>query len=1101
MEEVKKHFKMYKAGKHWLVAGIVTVAAVAMGATAVHADTTAQIGSSTATPAVTGDNSHIGSIQNANGKGQAVKNAQPQAQPVVQPTGDSANVQQPQVQQTTWQDNQRGVNITGPITLKHDMDIPGQQYGNIAVSANGQQVTVTSRWQQGPYRLKRGYDTVNIYDHAGNLIGTTKIVNQWGRQVLPKQSAPTNITKARTFNVQPGDRIVINQMNRGTLSVPDERDVQWDPATRNMTGDTFEIEADGTLRELNANDNTVIIKDQQGNVLGRLHIEVGAKQLVYQPVTGTTGQDVTITVINHDDVQVINQAATQSFTTAFQYGDHIIFDNPQNAVLSLTNDVTGKAAQITFGAHTDLIIEQAGVETAFIPTATDHQGYLAELQRRLGQDNLAKLTQQDPAFMKWLEGNDEALNAYLTGGYASNQTENKMSAYHFNNQLNQNDEYQALQIWAQIWAKDANSHQGTNLKIAVAVSLEFTHGVIAWLQQTPIDPVARYELYANAYKQGILMPDFSEYSVREMRDIVNVRATDDDLTWLQNEIRTQYPYLDNRDYITKGYSLIKYTEHDIFGSVFHKGFYGPNPDISKVMEYGGVCGAISKFSSILARAFGVPAYAVGQPAHCCYVYEDPNHEWTLGYAIRSWDQTSGHDTFIPLMKTANAVDQDQNKMSAAFAKVFDAEALASTNPQQASQLVDQAIALEPMNIQAWQVKVQLANQMGATNGLADQINQTFVDFPSIATSLTSLINGNTAGTTTSPTTSTGSQTQPSGSTGQPYPGWHEPGTTYPGETPGGTSDTPVSGGTQTNPSETPSGTTSIPSDGTDQSAPGWHEPGTTYPGETPGGTSDTPVSGGGSQSNPGSVPSGTTNAPSGSVGQPYPGWHEPGTTYPGETPGGVSDTPVSGGGSQSNPENVPSETTGTSSGSTAQPYPDWPEPGTTYPGETPGGTSDTPVSGGGSQFNPGNVPSGTTGTPSGSTDQPYPGWYEPGTTYPGETPGGTSDTPVSGGTQSNPGTVPSGTNTPSGSTNQPYPGWYEPGTTYPGETPDGTSNTPISSGDQSNPGNVPSGTTGTPSGSVGQPYPGWYEPGTTFPDQPVSGNTDNSWNTPMNGWN
>ena len=67
MEEVKKHFKMYKAGKHWLVAGIVTIAAVAMGATAVHADTTAQIGSSTPTPAVTGNNSHIGSIQNANG--------------------------------------------------------------------------------------------------------------------------------------------------------------------------------------------------------------------------------------------------------------------------------------------------------------------------------------------------------------------------------------------------------------------------------------------------------------------------------------------------------------------------------------------------------------------------------------------------------------------------------------------------------------------------------------------------------------------------------------------------------------------------------------------------------------------------------------------------------------------------------------------------------------------------------------------------------------------------------------------------------------------------------------------------------------------------
>ena len=967
---------MYKAGKHWVVAGIVTVAAVALGTTAVHADTATQANSTTVTPVATSSSdSHIGSVQNANGKGQAVKNAQPQAQPVVQPTGNTTNEQQPQIQQTTWQDNQRGINLNGPITLKHDADIPGQQYGNIAVSANGQQVTVTSRWQQGPYKLKKGYDTVTIYDQAGNLIGTTQIVNQRGRQMLPKQSAPTNVTKARTFNVQPGDRIVISQMNNGTLSVPDERDVQWDESTSDMTGDTFEVEADGTLRELNTGDSTVTIKDQQGNVLGRLHIEVGAKQLVYQPTTGKAGQGVTITVVNHDDVQVIKQSAAQAFTTAFQYGDHVIFDNTQNAVLSLTNDVTGKDVGVTFGAHTNIVIERAGIENAFVPTTADHQGYLAELQRRLGKGNMAKLMKQDPAFMKWLEGNDEALNDYLTGGYASNQTENKMSAYHFNNQLNQDDEYQALLIWAQIWAKDANSHQGTDLKIAVAVSLEFTHGVIAWLQQTTIDPVARYELYANAYKQGILMPDFSEYSVREMRDIVNVRATNDDLTWLQNEIRTKYPYLDNRENITKGYSLIKYTEHDVYGSVFHKGFYGPNPDISKVMEYGGVCGAISKFSSILARAFGVPAYAVGQPAHCCYVYEDPSHEWTLGYAIRSWDQTNGHDTFIPLMKAANAVDQDQNKMSMAFAEAFDAEAVASTNPQKASQLVDQAIALTPLNVQAWQVKIQLANQMGTTDGLAEQINQTFASFPSIATSLTALINANaSAGTpTTGTSSSTGNQDQPATTPshqdgGQSTPAG-TPDTTPTGSTTGNGGQTTPSGDNQNNPGtvnpdQNPSGTPNTPS-GDDQNNPDWDNPGTV---------------------NPDQNPSGTPNTPSGDD-QDNPDWDNPGTVNPDQNPGGTPNTPS--GDDQDNP--------------------DWDNPGTTYPDQNP---------------------DGTTNTPSGD-DQDEPDWDNPGTTYPDQNPDGTTNTP-SGDDQDNPDWDNPGTTYPGQN-----PDWDEPDTTYPGQTVSG----------------------------------------------------------------
>lgn len=87
---------MYKAGKHWLVAGIVTVAAITLGTTAALADTTTQGNTTTTSTKVTNSaNTPIGSVQNANGKGQAVKNAQPQAQPVVQPTENTANEQQP----------------------------------------------------------------------------------------------------------------------------------------------------------------------------------------------------------------------------------------------------------------------------------------------------------------------------------------------------------------------------------------------------------------------------------------------------------------------------------------------------------------------------------------------------------------------------------------------------------------------------------------------------------------------------------------------------------------------------------------------------------------------------------------------------------------------------------------------------------------------------------------------------------------------------------------------------------------------------------------------------------------------------------------------
>ncbi len=45
------------------------------------------------------------------------------------------------------------------------------------------------------------------------------------------------------------------------------------------------------------------------------------------------------------------------------------------------------------------------------------------------------------------------------------------------------------------------------------------------------------------------------------------------------------------------------------------------------MEYGSVCGGISNMNMTVANAHGVPAFTVGQPGHCAYVWRSDDKTW------------------------------------------------------------------------------------------------------------------------------------------------------------------------------------------------------------------------------------------------------------------------------------------------------------------------------------------------------------------------------------------------------------------------------------------------------------------------------------------
>ena len=45
--------------------------------------------------------------------------------------------------------------------------------------------------------------------------------------------------------------------------------------------------------------------------------------------------------------------------------------------------------------------------------------------------------------------------------------------------------------------------------------------------------------------------------------------------------------------------------------------------LPRILDYGGVCGAVSKFGASCCQAFGVAAMPVAQPGHCAMIWRGP----------------------------------------------------------------------------------------------------------------------------------------------------------------------------------------------------------------------------------------------------------------------------------------------------------------------------------------------------------------------------------------------------------------------------------------------------------------------------------------------
>lgn len=322
-------------------------------------------------------------------------------------------------------------------------------------------------------------------------------------------------------------------------------------------------------------------------------------------------------------------------------------------------------------------ISEAGMQALIKDPAVLKALTLRHFIAKCGSQNLDAFAAADPsnkAFLTWLLNNTEAMDLCLIGATPNGLGQRADNSWSV--------PPSALAIWKRIYDADADSKSGLYLKLAIAVGLNppGTGERGAGQAEKPADPLARYNHYKSAHKNGELFPTFDTLTVWDLRQVVKSNASDADLAWGREMVNTWRPDLRNKEQVVVTTS-----------SVWRRNSPIPHDGSFKnVLSGGGKCGPRSSWAVFICQAWGLPAFGVGQPAHACVAYRSgypsaepqPGCRWKVaqgrGWAASKLDGMSGNDFFAGIIERERRDD---------FAQVEHLRWLASAAPAAAQPAV------------------------------------------------------------------------------------------------------------------------------------------------------------------------------------------------------------------------------------------------------------------------------------------------------------------------------------------------------------------------------------------------------------------------------
>lgn len=282
----------------------------------------------------------------------------------------------------------------------------------------------------------------------------------------------------------------------------------------------------------------------------------------------------------------------------------------------------------------------------------------------------------DKSFREWLADHPEVFNMLAHSGPASKNT---------------------LSVFYQIW------NIGDKKLNPVEISMALGAGLISDIF-TSEECIAKFNFYRDSHLHARCYPQADTLQPWEWAIVFRGKESIEDLTWAQQFIEGKNIKPEQAGGKFTGF--IPYRLKNYKGISVHAGapFYDHKPITLKLYtEYGGVCGAVSKGAAGFLRAKGVPAYPIGQPGHCAFVWKHPNGHWQIGNNIGGWNWANGNAQIpwkgpIQLLTAYDAFIHHPNVEESALMYYL---SFCTQKPEHMELLLQEARETNPFNYPAW----------------------------------------------------------------------------------------------------------------------------------------------------------------------------------------------------------------------------------------------------------------------------------------------------------------------------------------------------------------------------------------------------------------
>ena len=287
-----------------------------------------------------------------------------------------------------------------------------------------------------------------------------------------------------------------------------------------------------------------------------------------------------------------------------------------------------------------------------------------------------------------------------------------------------------LAVLRSIWVKEGKELAGVGFNMALGAAL-------ASSSREPEECEARYDFYKKSFAEKKLFPQFITLEPWEFGILFQGRESIEELAWAQEYSSRKKTFkAQNAGYAAC--SFIPYRMKNKQGVSVHAGgaFYDHKPvSLQIYVEYGGVCGAVSKGAAGFVKAKGIPSYTIGQPGHCAFVWKGMDGEWKIGNNIYGWIWAEGGagGPWKGAVSTITELPRFWKGENASSSNLCYYLSLLAADSRKSEVLLEEALKRNPSNYSAWQALMRKKGRLGEKDKLAllEQFKKAFPGNPTL----------------------------------------------------------------------------------------------------------------------------------------------------------------------------------------------------------------------------------------------------------------------------------------------------------------------------------------------------------------------------------